>query len=61
MTEKAARVAKMIDSTYVVTYTPKIPVVDTRGISERNIEVTSKRDGLTVLARRKLVIPSQGK
>ena len=56
MVDKAALVAKMIDSAYVVTYNPKIPVVDTRGIAERNIQVTSKREGLTVQARRKLLI-----
>ena len=56
MVEKAPLVAKMIDSNYVVTYTPKIPVVSTRGIAERNIEVTSRRPGLIVQARRKLVI-----
>jgi len=56
MAEKSALVARMIDSSYVVTYMPKIPVVETRGIAERNIEVTSKRSGLVVQARRKLVI-----
>ena len=56
MVEKAPLVAKMIDSNYVVTYTPKIPVVQTRGVAERNIEVTSRRPGLIVQARRKLVI-----
>ena len=56
MREKAPLIAKMIDANYVVTYTPKIPVVETRGIAERNIEVTSKRPGLIVQARRKLVI-----
>lgn len=61
MTDKAALVARMIDSSYVVTYTPKIPVVETRGIAERNIEVTSKRPGLVVQARRKLVITSEKK
>lgn len=54
--EKTALVARMIDSTYVVTYVPKVPVVDTRGIAERNIDVTSKRPGLVVAARRKLLI-----
>jgi VWFA-related protein len=61
MVEKAKRVAQMIDSAYVVTYTPKIPVIDTRRVSERNIMVTSKRPGLTVLARRKLVFRSPAK
>ena len=53
--EKSALVARMIDSTYVVTYVPKVPVVGTRGIAERNIDVTSKRSGLSVVARRKLL------
>jgi hypothetical protein len=56
MIEKSALVAKMIDSSYVVTYTPKVPVVDTRGLAERKIDVTSKRPGLVVQARRKLLI-----
>ncbi|MBK9527986.1 MAG: VWA domain-containing protein [Acidobacteria bacterium] len=56
MLEKSALVAKMIDASYVVTYTPKIPVVETRGIAERKIDVTSKRPGLVVQARRKLMI-----
>ena len=56
MVEKSALVARMIDSSYVVTYMPKIAVVETRGRAERNIEVTSKRAGLIVQARRKLVI-----
>ena len=58
MTEKTSLVARMIDASYVVTYTPKIPVIETRGIAERNIDVTSKRPGLVVQARRKLVIKS---
>src|SRR6185503_17197604 len=56
MIEKAALVARMIDSVYVVTYVPKVSVVETRGIAERNIDVTSKRSGLVVQARRKLLI-----
>ncbi len=56
MVAKAPLVAKMIDASYVVTYMPKIAVVETRGIAERNIEVTSKRPGLIVQARRKLLI-----
>jgi VWFA-related protein len=57
MVEKAPLVAKMIDASYVVTYTPKIPLNEGKG--ERNIEVTSKRAGLVVQARRKLVIDRQ--
>jgi Mg-chelatase subunit ChlD len=56
MIGKAPLVAKMIDAAYVVTYLPKIPINDRKGIMERNIEVTSKRDGLVVQAKRKLVI-----
>jgi hypothetical protein len=56
MIEKAPLVSRMIDSSYVVTYVPKVPVVETRGIAERNIEVTSKRPGLIVQARRRLLI-----
>ncbi|MEQ1642000.1 MAG: VWA domain-containing protein [Pyrinomonadaceae bacterium] len=56
MKDKSALVAQMIDASYVVTYTPKISVVETRGIAERKIDVTSKRPGLIVQARRKLMI-----
>ncbi len=55
---KAPLVARMIDASYVVTYMPKIPVVETRGIAERVIDVMSKRPGLIVQARRKLLIDS---
>jgi len=56
MEDKAPLVARMIDSSYVVTYIPKVPVVATRGVAERNIQVTSKRAGLVVQSRRKLLI-----
>lgn len=56
MIAKAALLTRMIDSTYVVTYVPKAAVVGTRGVAERNIVVTSKRQGLVVQARRKLLI-----
>lgn len=54
MIEKTATVARMIDASYVVTYTPKIPVEEAG--TEREIFVTSKRPGLVVEARRKLVV-----
>lgn len=56
MVEKTPIVARMIDAAYVVTYAPKIPVVGTRGEAERTINVTSKREGLTVQARRKVLM-----
>jgi VWFA-related protein len=59
MVEKAALVATMIDASYVVTYTPKIPLYEGKGLIERNIEVTSKRPGLIVQARRKLVFDTR--
>lgn len=61
MVEKAADVARMIDSSYVVTYTPKNPVIESAGLPERNIEVTSKRPGLIVQARRKLIFNASQK
>lgn len=54
MIEKAELVARMIDSSYVVTYTPKVPLEELG--TERVIIVTSKRPGLVVEARRKLVV-----
>ena len=55
MVERSAIVAKMIDSSYVVTYTPKTPLLENS--NDRSISVTSKRAGLIVQARRKLVVP----
>ncbi|MFN2501764.1 MAG: VWA domain-containing protein [Pyrinomonadaceae bacterium] len=52
----APLVARMIDSAYVVTYTPKVPVVSARGVAERTIDVSSRRPGLIVQARRKVLI-----
>lgn len=54
MVDRTAVIARMIDSSYVVTYTPKVPI--TEGSGERSISVTSKRDGLIVEARRRLVV-----
>jgi VWFA-related protein len=56
MVEKTVLVAKMIDSSYVLTYIPKVPLAQKGGPAERNIIVTSKRPGLQVDAHRKLVV-----
>jgi VWFA-related protein len=56
MIEKSALIAKMIDASYVLTYIPKVPLSGKGGPGERNIEVTSKRAGLIVQARRKIVV-----
>lgn len=57
MIERSAVVARLIDSSYVVTYLPKIPFDENP--NDRTILVTSKRPGLIVQARRKLVIPKE--
>lgn len=54
MVAKSAIVGKMIDASYVVTYTPKLALIEST--SERDIIVTSKRPGLVVDARRKLIV-----
>jgi VWFA-related protein len=59
MVEKAPLVARMIDASYAVTYMPKNPINDAKGLIERSIEVTSKRPGLVVQARRKLVFDNK--
>jgi VWFA-related protein len=54
MIEKPVLIAQMIDSSYVVTYTPKRPLKDAPKDEIREVVVTSKRDGLDVFARRKI-------
>ncbi len=56
MVEKTEHLAKNIDSQYVVTYTPKRPLSESPNGEIRNIEVTSKRDGVIIQARRKLLV-----
>jgi len=56
MIEKTDVIAKNIDSNYVVTYIPKRALSDVRVTEERSIEVTSRRAGLDVLAKRKLLV-----
>ncbi len=54
MTEKPELIARMIDSSYVVTYTPKNPLKDAPKGEVREVVVTSKRAGLDIFARRKI-------
>jgi Mg-chelatase subunit ChlD len=61
MIEKTALVAKAIDSNYVVTYTPKRPLSESKTGETRNIEVSSRKQGLQVLAKRKLVVSGENK
>ncbi|MFL6466719.1 MAG: VWA domain-containing protein [Pyrinomonadaceae bacterium] len=55
MEAKTALVAKNIDASYVLTYIPKVSFAENGG--ERKIEVTSKRAGLVVQAKRKFTVP----
>ena len=55
MVERTALIAKMIDASYVLTYMPKVALSDREGAAERTIMVTSKRPGLQVEGRRKIV------
>lgn len=57
MIEKAALVSRLIDASYVVTYTPKFPLEEARPGSERTITVTSKDPTIIIQSLRKLVIP----
>lgn len=59
MLEKGALVARMIDSSYVVTYVPKRALSESERGEERDIVVTSRRDGLLVEAKRKLIVKPQ--
>ena len=56
MVDKTAQLAKNIDSQYVVTYTPKRPLKEDDDGEVRQIEVSSKRAGIDVQGRRKLVV-----
>jgi len=54
---KAATIAKMIDASYVLTYSPKVSFSERGG--ERKITVSSKRAGLIVQADRKFIVPAK--
>jgi hypothetical protein len=53
--EKTIALAQIIDSQFVITYSPKRPLKDSPKGEVRLIEVSSKRDGLQVETRRRLV------
>lgn len=56
MLDKTILIAKAIDSNYVVTYTPKRPLSESPNGEVRTVEISSRRAGLQVLAKRKLVV-----
>ncbi len=53
--DTTALVAKIIDSSYVITYTPKRALADSPAGEIRDIQVTSRRPNLSVQAHRKLI------
>lgn len=61
MIDKTKIVAQAIDSNYVLTYTPKRPLSESPDGEIREIVVTSKRPGLQVESRRKLVMMNREK
>ncbi|MBC7795715.1 MAG: hypothetical protein H7Z37_02450 [Pyrinomonadaceae bacterium] len=61
MLEKSALVARIIDSSYVVTYVPKRALSEVEKAEERNIEVSSRRAGLIVQAKRKLIVEPENR
>ncbi len=56
MIEKAVTLAKNIDSQYVLTYVPKRSLIDVDADETRIIEVFSRRSGISVQAKRKLIV-----
>jgi Mg-chelatase subunit ChlD len=56
MIEKAEGLAKNIDSQYVLTYVPKRSLSDVKADEVRIIEVFSRRSGVSVQAKRKLIV-----
>ena len=56
MVDKTARLAKNIDSQYVVTYTPKRALNEAPDGETRLIEVSSRRAGIDIQGRRKLIV-----
>lgn len=59
MVAKTELLAKNIDSQYTLTYTPKNPLNEVMADQTRNIEVTSRKPGLVVQGKRKLVVRKQ--
>lgn len=56
MVDQAAKVSHMINSQYVITYSPKRPLSDTNADEIRQIDVSSRRADLNIRASRRLVV-----
>ena len=59
MREKTSLIAQIIDSNYVVNYTPKRPLSESKNGETRTIEISSRKAGLRVLAKRKLIVENK--
>lgn len=59
MQQKTGVLAKNIDSQYTLTYAPKRPLNEVKQDEVRSIEVTSRRPGLVIQGKRKLVVKKQ--
>jgi VWFA-related protein len=59
MIADGAATARLIDSEYVLTYKPKLPVANAPAGEVRRLEVMSRRIGLTVISRRHYVAVSK--
>jgi VWFA-related protein len=60
MLAQASDVARAIGAEYVVTYRPKRPLAEATPGEYRRIEVTSRRVGLSLQARRGYIVPQEG-
>lgn len=56
MMDKMERIAKYIDSQYLVTYTPNKSLAESSDGEVRNIKVTSKKSGVYIQSSRKYVV-----
>jgi len=59
MLAQTGEIAQAIGAEYVVTYRPKRPLAEARPGEYRKVEVTSRRVGLSLHARRGYVVPTQ--
>lgn len=56
MMKTMGRIARYIDSQYVITYTPKNPLEEAPDGEVRNIQVTSRKSGVYIQSSRKYVV-----
>jgi VWFA-related protein len=59
LSTKAKEIAAVIDSQYVITYLPKRSLSNSPAGEVRVVDVIPRRDGLTVQARRKFIVPAR--